>query len=275
MNVLLINNNPVVSRLLSLCTRDEYIIFEEVKVVSDTQRNAYDIVFVDIDSYSNEIATLDNVLQVRKKILLSKIDEELDDFDLIVKKPFLPSQIIEIIKNVDEEENVKDELDVPSIFPLKTEEEEESTNDEETSKVQVLDTDEIEKIKALLDMDEESEDSIEETVSEEEYEKRKIKVIKEQLISDGLEIIEENNIVDELSNNDEVPIFSITENFQKKTKSKKKKSKKKKIKLNKEDLENIEGATHIVFATLKPKKMKKLLKGKKVKIAIKLEKKDA
>ncbi len=38
MNILLINDNPVVSRLLTLCTRGEHIGLDEVKRVEDIER---------------------------------------------------------------------------------------------------------------------------------------------------------------------------------------------------------------------------------------------
>ncbi len=69
----------------------------------------------------------------------------------------------------------------------------------EDSAPEVLNSDEIEKIKALLEMDDEIALTEETPWSDDEYEARKVKIIKEQLIADGLEIIEEDAIVEALS----------------------------------------------------------------------------
>jgi len=299
MNILLVNDNPVVSRLLALCTREEHIILEEVAGVDTIQHGNYDVVFIDEGSYKGDVLNLSDILTIGKKVLLSNVDVEINDFDLTIKKPFLPSQIIEILEHIEEADDVLEEEEevVSSIFPLATETEEvqalaehqEETEEEiERSDAQVLDTDELEKIKALLDMDDETEE-VEENLSEEEIEVRKVEVIKEQLIADGLEIVGEEEIMDELSVEDEVIIFSNEESEEvsvqkskknKKTKSSKKKDKKSKKKSKKsvdfseEELERIEDAVQVAIATLKRKQMKKLLKGKEIEVSIKLEEND-
>ena len=291
MNILLVNDNPVVSRLLALCTRDEHMVLEEVAGVDSIRHGSYDIVFVDEGSYEADVLNLSDVLTIGKKVLLSNANVKTNDFDMTIKKPFLPSQIIEILENIEEADDILEEPEeeIVSIFPLAREtevlqevqvleESEEVKEDMDVSGAQVLDADELEKIKALLDMDDESEDVLEE-LSEEEIEARKVEVIKEQLIADGLEIVGEEEIVDELSIEDEVVIFSSEESEEvsvkksKKTKSSKKKSKKY-IEFTEEELERIEDAVQVAMATLKRKKMKKLLKGKEIEISIKLEDND-
>ena len=119
-------------------------------------------------------------------------------------------------------------------------------------------------------------------LSEQESEDRKIALIKEQLIAEGLEIVGEEEIVEELSPENEVTIFSMAETLpnekRKKEKKKKlstKKSKKKKSKksidFSPEELESIEDAVEVTIATLKRKQMKKLLQGKQIEISLKLE----
>ena len=307
MNILLVNDNPVVSRLLALCTREEHMVLEEVTGVNTIRHESYDVVFVDESSYEADVLNLSDLLTIGKKVLLSNTDVKINDFDITIQKPFLPSQIIEILENIEEADDILDEHmeedeqeeEVVSIFPLATETEEieevETLNDSsqelkeepKLSDTQVLDTDELEKIKALLDMDEEIEE-VQEELSEEELETRKVEAIKEQLIADGLEIVGEEEIVDELSAEDEVLIFSSvndeneeaaakkskkhkkTKSYKKKDKKEKKKSKKS-IDFSEEDLERIEDAVQVAMATLKRKQMKKLLKGKEIEVTIKLE----
>jgi hypothetical protein len=154
-----------------------------------------------------------------------------------------------------------------------------STEEEETGELldmkenvslpEVLDSDEIAKIKALLDMDDEiaeHEDAI--SLSDDEYEARKVKVIKEQLIAEGLEIVEEDAIVEELSND---ALYSTDEKLSKTKKSKTQKKQKKETGLNEEELSRIEEAIMAALSEMKPKKIRKLLKGKETKVKIKLE----
>jgi len=281
MNILLINANPVVSRLLVLCTRDETVILDEVATVENVESNAYDIVFVDEASYGRGVADLLVTLGSTKKVFISYRSDMMRGFDITIKKPFLPSQITDIIKEregieieapIDEEsvviESDENEEKIPSIFPLSTEDE-----GEDDSVPTVLDSDEIEKIKTLLEMDDDLE-VIEEALSDEEIEARKVALIKEQLIADGLEIVEENAIVEELSINLDGTLEKQNESKEKKSKSKKKKKKKsksKKMKFTEENMERIEDAVEMAMATMSKKQMKKLLKGKEIEVRVKLE----
>lgn len=275
MNILLINDNPVVSRLLVLCTRGEHIGLDEVKRVEDMEDVRYDILFVDDASYVDDIDVLLEDKRIRKKVFISYAEEEVKGFDKTIKKPFLPSQIMNVIESVDmseiiedqEEENISifplskeeeivEEEVLPDIFPLPIEDEE--TDDifelEENAGTEILNSSEIEKIKALLDMDDEIEMNDVAPLSDDEYEARKVKVIKEQLIADGLEIVEELSIV--------------VDDISKKTKQSKKNNE---TLFTPKELAQIEEAMDRAIGKLKPKKIKKFLKGKKIEIKIKLE----
>ncbi len=275
MNILLINDNPVVSRLLVLCTRGEHIELDEVKRVEDMKDVRYDILFVDDASYVDNIDVLLENGSIRKKVFISYAEEEVKGFDKTIKKPFLPSQIMNVIESVDmseiiedqEEENISifplskeeeivEEEVLPDIFPLPIEDEE--TDDifelEENAGTEILNSSEIEKIKALLDMDDEIEMNDVAPLSDDEYEARKVKVIKEQLIADGLEIVEELSIV--------------VDDISKKTKQSKKNNE---TLFTPKELAQIEEAMDRAISKLKPKKIKKFLKGKKIEIKIKLE----
>lgn len=287
MKILLININPVVSRLLALCTRDEHIVLDEVESSKAVEKVSYDILFVDEASYVNDVKVLLEKLTVRKKVFISYSDAFMPGFDETIKKPFLPSQIIKVIEGVDvsevsenfeeekisifslvtEEEGVEKDV-LSTIFPLS--EDEEAIGGtlaiREGRGTEILNSDEIEKIKALLDMDDDQEEMHEDDVvlSDDEYEARKVKVIKEKLIADGLEIVEENEIVEELS-------VGTRDFFDKAKKSNKETKKKKETQFSPIELAQVEEALSVAIAALKPKKIKKLLKGEEVKIKIKLE----
>ncbi|SFV58705.1 Transcription initiation factor IIF alpha subunit [hydrothermal vent metagenome] len=267
MHILLINVNPVVSRLLILCTRDDTILLDEVESVDKVSKNHYDIVFVDESSYGRDVMVSLERLKSLKKVFISYLGDEVKGFDATIKKPFLPSQITEVIAAVqkhrsdegserDEEGSTEDKF---SIFPLSAEEIDENTT-------AVLDVDEIEKIKALLNMDDDS--GIEESkLSEEEIEALKVEVIKEQLIADGLEIINENEIVESLNLESD-----NNSKFVRKTDKKKKKSKKQK--LIKKNIKYVKDAVERAVEHMTKKQVKRLLKGKEVKITIQLEDKN-
>lgn len=286
MTILLINNNPVVSRLLSLCTRDVEMVLEKVSTIDEASAARYDVLLVDEGSCEGDVASLSTRLDVGKKIYLSYSDDPIAGFDETIKKPFLPSQIMKVLNNVEVREAVDEVFsedtpmdveeieeisyseDVPSIFPLSAEEveevEEEVEEIEEDVALEVLNRDEIEKIKALLDMDEEETEVLD--MNEETYESRKIEVIKEQLIAEGLEIFEEEEIVDELSKDKEVKEKSKIAKI--KTEQKNKKKKKKNEKYTKDERSIIEDAFEDAINKLKPKKIKKLLKGKEIEVKI-------
>ena len=277
MKILLINSNPVVSRLFALCTDDEGIELDEVEEVEDAKGDKqYDLLFVDDASYCNSIKEYVKDHPVGKKVFLSYLQANVHGFDMTLKKPFLPSQVLEIVRSVDtgEEESEQEEEAVifpleedtyadkvaeeetPSIFPLSTEEREEVIEEENISESpHILDSREIERIKSLLDMDEED-ISAEEELPEEVVEQRKVEAIKAQLIADGLEIVEEEEIVETLDTG---------------RKSKKKKKKAETGPFSKEEFDAIQKAFTAALLKLKPKKIRKLLKGKKTEITLKLK----
>ncbi|HIQ27793.1 MAG TPA: hypothetical protein EYH42_04780 [Sulfurovum sp.] len=280
MHILLINNNPVVSRLFTLCTRDVHMILEEVEDIETLARKHYDVVFVDEALYEGKVQNLNVLLDMQIKILLSSVDLEINDFDMTIKKPFLPSQIIDVLENIVEEDSKIEEKNVVEVENIEIDEH------SVISDTKVLNSAEIERIKSLLDMDDYSIESDQEELKEEEYEARKIEVIKEQLKAEGLEIVDENEILDELETDtlEEILPTSLEEytkgKKEKKThkekvksikKKKQKKEKKKSSKLTENELESIENTVQIIVHSLKKKQIKKLLKGKEIEITLKLE----
>jgi len=281
MHILLININPVVSRLISFCMREDNMNLEEVHDVGDVARDRYDIVFVDEASYGDETeAFLENLI-MRKKVFLSSSDEINDEarlFDSIIKKPFLPSQITAVLDSLEEDDTLDVSTEIPAIFPLSSDEvnvedveenEDETVEEDEKAATKVLDRNEIDKIKALLEMEEEVE-----SVSDEEYESRKVEVIKQQLIADGLEIVDEDEYVEALSKK---PLSEKNEKSSEQsdnptgTRLKKKKNKTKKDKRNKKKNEEnftFEEALLAAVEGMKVKKIKKLLKDAEVTIKI-------
>ena len=105
MKILLINNNPVVSRLTALSARKENIEIDEVQEVTELNNNVYDIVFVDDDSWSKDVKDIiDGHIQTKKSVLFyaEGDNDNKDAFDLAILKPFLPSEVSAVIRSLEE-----------------------------------------------------------------------------------------------------------------------------------------------------------------------------
>jgi len=105
MKILLINNNPVVSRLTALSARKEEIEIDEIQEVTELSSDKYDIVFVDADSLSKDVSDIiSENIKVQKKVLFYAQDdkEENKSFDMTIAKPFLPSEVSAVIRSVEE-----------------------------------------------------------------------------------------------------------------------------------------------------------------------------
>lgn len=107
MKILLINNNPVVSRLTALSARKEDIEIDEIQEVTELSSDKYDIVFVDADSWSKDVDDIiaDNI-KVQKRVLFYAQDDKDDkgSFDMTILKPFLPSEVSAVIRSIEESE---------------------------------------------------------------------------------------------------------------------------------------------------------------------------
>ena len=105
MKILLINNNPVVSRLTALSARKEAIELDEIQEVTELSSDKYDIVFVDADSMSKDVLdVISDSINVQKKVLFFAQDdkEEKSSFDITILKPFLPSEVSAVIRSLEE-----------------------------------------------------------------------------------------------------------------------------------------------------------------------------
>ena len=105
MKILLINNNPVVSRLTALSARKEEIEIDEIQEVTELSSNNYDIVFVDGDSWTKDVQdVIRENIKVQKRVLFyaDGDNDEKENFDLSILKPFLPSEVSAVIRSVEE-----------------------------------------------------------------------------------------------------------------------------------------------------------------------------
>jgi len=182
MHVLLVNANPVVSRLFTLCSQEKTFFLEEVESIEESLRETYAFVFVDEESCNDDVLRALQYFTEAKSVLLAskKMAKGIGHlFDAKLKKPFLPSSICEVMSL---------EKESGHIFPL-------TANTQEEQTTQVLDESEVERIRKIL-IEEENLPPLEEG---EAYEARKVTVIKEHLEADGLEIVTEDEYIAGLS----------------------------------------------------------------------------
>lgn len=111
MKILLINDNPVVSRLTALSARKEDVQIDEIQEVTELSSDTYDIVFVDADSWSKDVSDVisDNIKTQKSVLFYSNGDEdEQTSFDLSILKPFLPSEVSAVIRSIEENDEVEE-----------------------------------------------------------------------------------------------------------------------------------------------------------------------
>ncbi len=101
MKILLINHNPVVSRLTSLSAKKEKVELDEIKEISELEIKEYNIVFVDSESYNDSIANMLKNSGIKKSVLFYTQGEEENKakFDHSILKPFLPSEVSAILRD--------------------------------------------------------------------------------------------------------------------------------------------------------------------------------
>jgi len=144
MYILLVNTNPVVSRLISLNTRnDADIQIDEINGHEKVPRQRYDAVFIDEKCCSEDLIReyVQKVTAGEKVLFSTEKKSSIEGINRVITKPFLPSEISTLLQMILLNSD------------LETEEEEESLPEENES---ILDSDEIEKIKQIL-LDEEME----------------------------------------------------------------------------------------------------------------------
>jgi hypothetical protein len=187
MDILLINTNPVVSRIIALCSKDLDANITIKDSLQEDDLNSFDTIFIDDNLYNEEIANILKSTHLGKRVLLKSKNFELKEsvlFDNIIDKPFLPSKIIEIL-NQDNEDMF---FDIESV-------------DFEDYDTQVLDEKELNKIKQILD-DETLPPHIKEI---DDIDIKKAELIKEQLKSDGVELTNQEEYINNITKNTKKP----------------------------------------------------------------------
>ena len=135
MKILLINNNPVVSRLTALSARKENVSIDEIKNISELKADNYNIIFVDGESFNNDVSNIIRNSGVEKRVLFYSQGEEDNHsiFTQTILKPFLPSEVSEILRETkvsllkekenSKEKSLKETLDFDDLVDTKAQKE--------------------------------------------------------------------------------------------------------------------------------------------------------
>ena len=103
MNILVLNKNIVVSKLISLSIEEFNANITEVESLPQIEYDKYDVVFIDDSIYNIELVDfIKNNISSTKILLYSDENHSLEDlnYDFKIKKPFLPTTIVDILNKI-------------------------------------------------------------------------------------------------------------------------------------------------------------------------------
>lgn len=102
MRLLLINKNPVVSRMMQMSVPKAGFDIEECDNVYDLPTGTYEVVVIDDEMYDeNFMHDIKQHVKFRQLGLISASHTAAsDEFDFVLTKPFLPTDLIEVLRTV-------------------------------------------------------------------------------------------------------------------------------------------------------------------------------
>ncbi len=131
MKILLINNNPSISRLITLSAEKQGYTLTEVTSLDSYDGQPCDVAFIDDEDYNDSIATMMKQMELCKHLsyITRKIDQKPEIADSALKKPFLPTDFAEkmeeIVKIIKPEEKEAPKPQIQPVAPILNNEEEE------------------------------------------------------------------------------------------------------------------------------------------------------
>ncbi len=138
MYILAISSSKIVFELLNMVLKGDDREIEFVNSIEEAQEDSYNIIFIDdtTSDINTELESIINNYSYDKLIFIGSNPIIEAKVDMVIKKPFLPKDIKEIIESIDIKPLIK----------------------KDSASTNVLDLDEIEKIKALMNLDDEEEE---------------------------------------------------------------------------------------------------------------------
>jgi len=119
MRILLLNDNPVVRKLVALSAQKTKDDLNVIWSVDEIEHDKYDLLIVDDAYYSDEImAALGERITYKTSLLMATRGNAVPaGFDKVINKPFLPTDLVELFANIEKS------------LPIMTEKEEEKSID--------------------------------------------------------------------------------------------------------------------------------------------------
>ncbi|BCD68598.1 hypothetical protein [Nitratiruptor sp. YY09-18] len=115
MRLLLINKNPVVSRMMHMSVPKAGFDIEECDNVYDLPTGNYEVVVIDDEMYDeNFLHDIKQHINYKQLGLISgSKNTQSDEFDFVLTKPFLPTDLIEVLRKVKSSvEEIKEQASV-------------------------------------------------------------------------------------------------------------------------------------------------------------------
>jgi|GEM_PF-1326363 len=174
MQVLLINQNATIERLVSLSTGKLLYELDKVASLHEVGQKDYDFIIIDSDLYEKEgfTALKNSALGATFIMMLSKGFERPGGIDIFVEKPFLPTELVDILSTARAHDTSIDNMSAPiptlaSFDDISSEHDHgipslDDIENKHSSQGEAVNEDEIhlEDMNALLDIDDNSSNEI-------------------------------------------------------------------------------------------------------------------
>lgn len=200
MNILLINNNPAVSRLITISIEKLGYNLSEVKNIEEYDGEPCDIIFIDDEDYNDEVASMIKNMQLCKHIsyIGKRGSDKPEAMDSILEKPFLPTDFTDMLEaicsNIERGEPTPKEENIAEKEPVS----EEKVEDMEKEKKYIL----PEENSSLANLDEDLQSSFDEIdsmldeakPSDEKKDEEPASVLPSDTINEVKELLEDEEI---------------------------------------------------------------------------------
>lgn len=208
MKILLLNDNPVVTKLVTLSAQksgNEILIADSIEAIS---KGAYDLLIVDEGMYSEEkMEALKESIRYKYSLyMLSRGSASVTGFDDEIKKPFLPTDLVELLSTIavevssfiDAGKTGQEDSVIDDNFNLDEELNKNLSIDEE--KIDALDFDELDFNLDELDLEELTPNAKEDEVS----------ILDKDDVQEVKDLLEETELDDEEFNFDDLDLNDAT-----------------------------------------------------------------
>jgi uncharacterized membrane protein len=198
LKILLLNDNPVVTKLVTLSAQKTDDDVEIINNIDDLTEGNYDLFAVDDALYSSELLDLlKGKINFKKSLFICSRDNEVKDtFSSVIKKPFLPTDLVELFTTINRNLDVEPSEDIEELETL-----EEIEDLDDMKEVDALDLEEINDLETDSDDDFLLEDLDDEGLGESILDDDEAQKVKDLLDDELLDYDEALDLEDEVDEN--------------------------------------------------------------------------